>query len=224
MKTQTLTLAAIVGALVLSGGAAAQAMATTTNPNWRGQDNEFASIRAPYTMDMDGGNRAVVTAEIVIHEDYAEKDGRFYMFMWNVLNTPLDVKFTSLKRADNGQDVPCYQTDGTPTTQVKCTVDRLSMPPEGTKLIMEGEVGSSRTGTFEVGALVVPFTATWVKVRMSNGLEAEVYAGTMINAITATSGSNALGGLGNKIPAVGALGVAAAALVAVGLVALRRRK
>ena len=224
MNTKTpIIMLALVSAAAFAPLAAAQQK--TGGPAWHGQDSEFGSIRAPYSADMNG-ERASIEAKVVLRKNYEEKDSRFFMFAFTVENTPLDVSFDSLIRTDTGEELPCYQRQGDEKSQIKCFVDLKDMPPAGTEIIMSGTVGAGRAGNFQVGALVVPFTYTWARVPMSNGLDAELYGYTMVNVYEPT-GKDGIGakfsGPGNAIPGLGALGVAAAALLAVGLVALRRR-
>lgn len=193
---------------------------------WHGQDSEFGSIRAPYGADVDGV-RASVEAKVTLRKNYEEKDSRFFMFAWTVENTPLDVQFTNLIRMDTGQELPCYQTQGDAHSQVKCFVDLRDMPAEGTEIVMRGTVGASKVGSFQVGAIVVPFTYTWMRVPMENGLDAELYGYTVVNVIEPTSKARGgiIAGGGNTVPGIGLLGaVAAIAVVALGVAALRRRK
>ena len=218
LKTPIVLVALVCGLVAATPGAVAQ--------DWQGQDSEFGSIRAPYTATMEG-SRLPIEARVVLRENYQEKDSRFFMFAFTVENTPLDVRFDNLVRMDTGEELPCYQREGTATTAIKCFVDLRDMPAAGTEIRMTGTVGSKRTGMFQVGAMVVPFTYTWTRVQMSNGLNAELYAGTQLNVAKATGGGS-FGGSGNgalaKVPDVGVMGVAAAAAVAVGIVAMRRRK
>lgn len=216
MNVKTLTLVIAAGAIILAPLAAGQA-----NSTWKGEDNEYGSIRVPYTLDMDG-QRVPLQAEVIIHDMYHDKDGRFYMFAFDAQNTPLDVTLEKVIREDTGQELKCFQESGD-GKQAKCVVDGHDMPPAGTKLLMFGTVGSSRTGTFTVGAIALPFTATWFKIQMKNGFEAELYAGSQVNVHSATSGSNKLGGLGNKIPDAGVAGLLVAAVAATGLAVYRRR-
>lgn len=219
MKTKIVTLSTL--ALLI---AAASGPAVAQDVAWRGQDSEFGSIRAPYSAEMNG-ERVPVEAKIVLRQNYEEKDGRFYMFAFTVENTPIDVTFDNLVRADTGEEMPCYQRQGDGRSQLKCFVDLKLMPPEGTEIIMRGTAGSSKVGAFQVGMIVVPFTATWTRVQMENGLDAELYGYTQINVQTPTSGGNGgpIAGVGNTIPGLGALGIIAAGAAAIGLLALRRR-
>lgn len=218
MNTKTLTpLFALLCCVALASSAAAQ-----SNPNWRGQENEFGKIQAPFAVDMTG-QPVEVQAEVVLLNHYEEKDGRFFMFMWDVERTNLEVEFTSIVRTDTGAEIECFKTEGSRTTQMKCTIDRMKLPAEGVPIMMKGIVKASRTGSYTLGALVVPFTATWLKVTMTNGFEAELYAGTLVNVKTATHGTNAIGGFGNKVPGIGAVGLVAAGVIAVGVATLRRR-
>lgn len=221
-KTSILILA-LVSAAVLAPLATAQQ--NSGGSAWHGQDSEFGSIRAPYSGEMRG-ERAPVEAKIVLRKNYEEKDSRFFMFAWTVENTPLDVQFNNLIRSDTGEELPCYQRQGDERSQIKCFVDLKDMPPAGTEILMLGTVGSSKAGNFQVGAIVVPFTYTWLRVPMENGLDAELYGYTMMNVFEPTSKSSGprFAGPGNTIPGLGAIGVAAAALVAVGVVALKKRK
>lgn len=220
-KTLTLVLLALVSAATIAPVVTAQ---PTSSSAWRGQDNEFGSIRAPYTADMNG-ERIPVQAQVVLRKNFEEADGRFYMFAFTVQNTPLDVSFDTLVRADTGEEMSCYQRqddDG----QHKCFVDLRDMPEEGTEIMMHGTVGASKLGRFQVGMIVVPFTATWERVQMSNGLDAELYGYTEINVVKATtSESVGIAGMGNKVPGPGlGLAAVAAAIAALGLAAIRRRK
>lgn len=222
-KTPIIMLA-LVSAAALAPLATAQE--NTSGAAWHGQDSEFGSIRAPYSADMNG-ERAAVEAKVVLRKNYEDKDSRFFMFAFTVENTPLDVNFDHLVRTDTGEELPCYQRQGDSKSQIKCFVDLKDMPPAGTEIIMSGTVGANKAGNFQVGALVVPFTYTWMRVPMSNGLDAELYGYTMVNVYEPTGkagfGKSTFSGPGNSIPGVGALGVAAAAVVAVGLLALRRK-
>lgn len=197
--------------------------------DWQGQDSEFGSIRSPYITNMNG-ERVPIEARVVLRENYENKDSRFFMFGFTVENTPLDIQFDNLVRMDTGAELPCYQREGTATSALKCFVDLKDMPAPGTEIRMQGSVGSKKTGSFQVGALVVPFTYTWMRVQMSNGLNAELYAGTQVNVQKATSGSGGLSGNGNgglaKVPGLGAIGIIAAGAIAVGLAATttQRRK
>lgn len=214
------TLAVACALLVALPVAAAQNAAA----EWQGQDSEFGSIRAPFMASMDG-ERVSVEARIVLRENYEEKDSRFFMFGWTVEQAPaLDVEFQNLIRMDTGAELPCYQKQGDKDTAIKCFVDLKDMPPEGTEIRMYGTVGAERAGGHQVGAIIVPFTYTWMRVQMSNGLNAELYASTQVNVAKASNG----GGTGfvdtkSAIPAPGLLGVAAAVAVVVALVAARRR-
>ena len=222
MKRTTLTLIVIACAVALANTATAQ----TAQPNstWRGEDNEFGSIRAPYTVDMDGGERTPVEAQVILKSLYEQKDGRFYMFSFVVTGTPLDVQLDQIIRTDTGEAMACYQI-ADDSEGVKCTIDRLQMPPAGTEIKMYGTVGSNSKGTFNVGAMAIAFTATWAKIQMSNGLDAELYAGTQVIVKQPTGGANVLNGMGNFVPGLGVAGLlAAAAVVAVGAAKLRGRR
>ncbi len=190
---------------------------------WHGQDNEFGSVRTPYGVEMDG-QRVPIEAKIVLRKNYEEKDSRFFMFAWDVRNTPLDVTLESLIRTDTGDEMPCYDRQGSATDQVKCFVDLRDMPPEGTEILMRGTLGSSKSGSHQVGAVILPFTYRWEKVPMSNGLDSELYGHTTVNVQKATSGNSELGGIGNKVPAPGIFGILGALGAAVGIIALRRRR
>jgi hypothetical protein len=222
-RTTLFVVLALVGSSLLALGTAVAQDSSSTGA-WHGQDSEFGSIRAPYSSDMDG-KRVPVQAHVVLRTLYENRNAGFFMFAWTVQGTPLDVTFDHLTRADTGQELPCYQTQGSGHDQLKCFVDKQNMPPAGTEIDMTGSVGSSRTGQFQVGAIAMAFTYTWQTVQTSNGLDAQLYGYTLINVNTATSGSHTLGGLGNAVPnvgvvgAVGALGVAA---IAVGAAKRRR--
>jgi len=214
-KTTILALLALVSSSFLVTPSAQAQQNDQPSGAWHGQDSEFGSIRAPYSVDMNG-DRVPVEAKIVLRKSYEDKDSRFFMFAWTVQGTPLDVKFDHLTRSDNGQEMTCYRMEGSSTDQLKCFVDLRELPPVGTEIYMTGTVGSSRTGQFQVGAIVMAFTYTWTTVSTSNGLDAQLYGYSFVNVQKATSGSRALGGLGNAIPGVGVLGmIGAAALVAV---------
>lgn len=218
---KNLVIAAIVCAFLVATPAAVGQNATV---DWQGQDSEFGTIRAPYTAEMNG-ERVPIEARIVLRENYEEKESRFFMFAFTVENTPLDVQFDNIVRMDTGAELPCYQRQGDSKSAIKCFVDLKDMPPAGTEIRMYGTVGSSGKGMAQVGAIVVPFTYTWMRVQMSNGLNAELYAGTQVNVQECTSACSGLKGKGNPaaIPGLGALGVVAAGAVAVGLIALRRK-
>jgi len=218
---KTFAIIAIACALMLAVPAS-----TAQAVEWQGQDSEFGSIRAPYTATMDG-DRVPIEARIVLRENYEEKESRFFMFAFTVENTPLNIEFDNIVRMDTGEELPCYQRQGDSSSAIKCFVDLKDMPSEGTEIRMYGSVGSSKNGLFQVGAMVVPFTYTWMRVQMSNGLNAELYAGTQVNVQKCTAAKCGLGGLqesSNPVPGLGVLGVAAAGAVALGLVGLRRRK
>lgn len=214
--------------IVLAALAGAWLVATPTavGQDWQGQDSEFGSIRAAYTVTMEGA-RVPVEARIVLREMYPEQESRFFMFAFTVENTPMDVRFEHLVRMDNGNELVCYQREGDSTSAIKCFVDLRDMPPAGTEIRASASVGSQRTGMFQLGAIVVPFTYTWNRVQMSNGLNAELYAGTQMNVAHATS-DGGFGGSGNgalaKVPGVGLVGVAAAGAVAVALLEVRRKR
>ena len=60
---------------------------------------------------------------------------------------------------------------------------------------------------------------------MSNGLNAELYAGTQVNVAKCPGKCGGLAGAGNAaIPDIGFLGVAAAGCVALAVVVARRKK
>ena len=218
---RTLSIYALACALLV-------AIPTAAAQDWQGQDSEFGSIRAPYTATMEG-ERLEVEARIVLRENYAEQDSRFFMFAFTVENTPLDVQFDNLIRMDTGEELPCYQREGDAATAIKCFVDLKDMPPPGTEIRMQGSLGASKVGMFQAGAIVVPFTYTWARVQMSNGLNAELYAGTQVNVQSATSGGGKvdLGGRGNgglaKVPGFEAIGLVAAIATATVLVAVSRK-
>lgn len=220
--TKTSTLIVLACALLVATPAA---LAQNATVEWQGQDSEFGTIRAPYLATMDGA-RIPVEAHIVLKENYEEKESRFFMFAFTVQNTPLDVDFDSLIRTDTNEEMPCFKTEGTSRDAIKCAVDLKDMPPAGTEIRMYGTIGSSKNGQTQVGAMVIPFTYAWTRVQMSNGLNAELYAGTQVNVKSCTSGRCGLGGFDGKgaIPGPGAIGVAGAAVIAIGLLALRRRK
>jgi hypothetical protein len=220
LKTSAIVFAALLACTVLPSAAVAQ----SSGAEWHGQDTEFGSIRAPYSVDMNG-QRVPVEAKIVLRKMYEDQDSRFFMFAWTVENTPMDVTFDHLLRMDTGQELPCYQKQGDGNSQLKCFVDLKDMPPTGTEIQMKGTVGSSRVGSFQVGAIVVPFTYTWNRVQMSGGLDAELYGYEDVNINQATSGgSSRLGGLGNAIPGVGLVATLAVLGGAAGLVAIVRRR
>lgn len=218
---KTIAIAALACALLVALPAAAAQESTV---EWQGQDSEFGSIRAPYTTTMEG-ERIPIEARVVLKENYEEQESRFFMFAFTVENTPLDVQFDSLVRMDTNAEMPCYQRQGDSETAIKCFVDLKDMPPAGTEIRMTGTLGSSGKGMAQAGAMVVPFTYTWMRVQMSNGLNAELYAGTQVNVVECTQKCSGLQGKGNAaIPGLGIVGVAAAGVVAVGLIALRKRK
>lgn len=216
-STKTLNIALASIALLLVPTTVGQA-------DWQGEDSEFGSIRAPYTQTMDG-QRATIEASVVLRHMYEDKDVRFYMFGFIVENSPLDVTFDHLVRADNGEELPCAKREGDAQDGIKCFVDLKYMPPVGTEIKMSGTVGSTRAGSFRAGAIVLAFDYNWLKVQTSNGLEAQLYADTLVNVQKPTAGGvdRLSGNLGNKVPGAGAIGLVAAACVAVGLLALRRR-
>lgn len=220
-KKTTLTLLVIACALSMATSAVAQAQ--QNNPTWHGQDSEFGTIRTPFAAEMDGA-RTPVEASVVLLDNYADKDARFFMFGFTVENTPLDVQLDHLVRADTGEEMPCFEGKRVENGAVKCFVDLKHMPAAGTEIRMTGSVGSSKVGSFQVGAIVVPFTYTWARIQMENGLNAELYGYTVVTVKTPTSGDGKLGGIGNSVPGVGALGVVAGGVVAVGLAALRNRR
>lgn len=195
--------------------------------SWHGQDNEFGSIRVPYAVDMDG-ERVPVEAKVVLRKNYEDKDSRFFMFAFDVRNTPLDVTFDHLIRTDTGAEMPCYQRQGDSKSQLKCFVDLKDMPEPGTEIIMRGTVGSGKMGNFQVGAIVLPFTYTWEKVEQSNGLPAELYGGTQVNVHGTAGGSGGqakFGGDGNFVPGLGTIGLlAGVGVAALGMGAMRRRR
>ena len=218
------TTAILIAALVCATAATPAILAQTNDGSVHGQDSEFGSIRAPYAADMNGA-RVPVQASVVLRHNYEEKDSRFFMFAWTVEQTPLDVTFDKLVRTDTGGDMPCYQRQGDAHSQIKCFVDLKDMPPVNTEIVMKGTVGSSKVGSFQVGAVVVPFTYSWARVKMSNGLDSELYGYTMINVQKATSGAGRIGGLGNAVPGVGTIGVmGAVGVVAIGLAAMKKRR
>lgn len=221
MNVKTITTLLILLAFVL-----APALASAQEPGAsRGQDNEFGSIRTPYNVDVDG-SAADIEAKVVLRKNYEDKDSRFFMFAWTVQNTPLTADFTNLVRADNGAEMPCYKRE-TDSGQIKCFVDLKDMPPVGTEIVMKGTVGSKKDGSFQIGAMVVPFTYSWLRVPQSNGLDAELYGDTLVNVKHCTQAKCGLGGSGSifGVPGVGAAGaVGALGVVAVGLAALRRKK
>lgn len=209
----------LVATLAFAGVAVAQG----PSGNERGMDNEFGSVRLPYTVEVNG-NHTEIVAKIVLRKNFEDKEATFYMFAWSVRGTPLDVTFDKLVRADTGKTMACGRTEGESNDQVKCFVDRKNMPPAGTEISMRGSVGSSRTGSFNVGAILQPFTYNWDPVVMANGLDAQLYGDTQVSVQSTTGGSgNRLGGLGNAVPGVGAVGaIVAIGIVAVGLAAMRR--
>lgn len=216
-----LTIAAIACALLVALPAA---LGQSAAVEWQGQDSEFGSIRAPYTATMDG-QRIPIEARVILRENYESKDSRFFMFAFTVENTPLDVEFKNLVRMDTNEELPCYQRQGDATSALKCFVDLRDMPKAGTEIRMYGTVGSEGKGMAQIGAMVVPFTYTWMRVQMSNGLNAELYAGTQINVMSCDGKCGGLKGNGPAaIPDVGLIGVAAGVCVALGLVALRKRR
>lgn len=219
MTDHKIIITAIACALLVATPAA-----LAQNVEWQGQDSEFGSIRAPYTAAMDG-ERVPIEARIVLKENYEGKDSRFFMFAFTVENTPLDVQFDNLVRMDTNEEIGCYQRQGDSETAIKCFVDLKDMPPAGTEIRMYGTLGSGKQGNFQVGAMVVPFTYTWMRVQMSNGLNAELYAGTQINVKSCSAGKCGLGGIDRPaaIPGAGALTIGAASVIAIGLLALRRR-
>lgn len=201
--------------------------AQMNSTDWQGQDSEFGSIRAPFAATMEG-QRVPVEARIVLRDNYESKDSRFFMFGFIVENTPLDITFDSVVRSDTGAELTCYQREGDSKTSIKCHVDLKNMPPAGTEIRMLGSVGASKQGSFNVGAIVVPFTYTWTRVQMTNGLNAELYAYTTINVQECpgkcVGGLSGGGNIGKGVPGLGTAGVAVAATIAVALLAVRRRK
>lgn len=209
-------------ALMIACAFLATPLASAQSGAWHGQDNEFGSIRVPYNVEMEG-ERVPIEAKVVLRMNYNEQDSRFFMFAFDVRNSPLDVNFENLIRTDTGGEMPCYDRQGDSKSQIKCFVDLKEMPEPGTEIVMKGTIGSSKSGLFQIGALVVPFTYKWEKVEQSNGLPAELYGGTQVNVHGGSGG--AIGGAGNFVPGVGAIGsVFAIGLVAVGLATMRGRK
>ena len=215
---------ALMAAALVCATAVPSTLAQTTDPSTvHGQDSEFGSIRTPYSADMNGA-RVPVQASVTLRHNYEDKDSRFFMFAWTVEQTPLDVTFDSLVRTDTGAQMQCYQRQGDAHSQLKCFVDLKDMPPVNTEILLKGTVGSSKIGSFQVGAVVVPFTYSWNRVPMSNGLDAELYGYTMINVQKATSGAGRIGGLGNAVPGVGPVGTLAAVGVVAAVLAAASKK
>lgn len=222
-KNATLTIVALVCAISLASPAVAQ---PGNNPTWHGQDNEFGKIRTPYHAEMNG-EAVPVEASVVLLDNYEDKEARFFIFGFSVENQPgLKISFDHLVRADTGEELPCYQREGTDTTAIKCSVDLKFMPPAGTEIKMSGTVDARKAGSFQVGAIVVPLTYTWGRIQQSNGLNAELYSYTIlsVNSPSLSGGGPAFIGDGNKVPGIGVLGVAAAGLAAAGLAAAGRRR
>jgi hypothetical protein len=217
IKTTALLIAALFCATAVLPGTFAQDGAV------HGQDSEFGSIRAAYSADMNGA-RVPVSATVTLRHNYEDQGSRFFMFAWTVEQTPLDVSFDSLVRTDTNAEMPCYQRQGDAHSQLKCFVDLKDMPPVDTNIVLKGTVGSSKVGSFQVGAIVVPFTYSWLRVKTSNGLDAELYGYTMINVQKATSGAGRIGGLGNAVPGVGTIGMIGAVGVVAAVLAARKRK
>lgn len=193
---------------------------------WQGQDSEFGKIRAPYTLVMEG-ERVPIETRVVLLENYVEKDSRFFMFAYTVEGKPLDVQFDSLIRTDTNAEMPCFKREGTSRDAIKCSVDLRDMPEPGVEIRMYGTVGADKNGLHQIGAMVIPFTYAWARVQMSNGLNAELYAGTNVNVQECTAKKCTIGGLQESrlpVPGVGAVGLVAVGVVALGIAAIRRKK
>jgi len=225
MTAKTSIFASLVLACALA--LAAPLTAAQDNSAMHGQDSEFGSVRAPYTMTLNG-QRVNIEGHAILKTMYADQNARFFMFAISVENSPsLDITFDHLIRTDKNTELPCVRPkEGDSHSSLRCFVDLKDLPPAGTEILLQGTLGASKLGSFQVGFNVIAFDYNYAKVKMSNGLEAELYAYSQVDVQKTTGQENSgLIGMGNKVPDVGLAGVVVAgSVVAVGLAAMRRRK
>jgi hypothetical protein len=224
MIAKTSILASLVLACALAF--AAPLAAAQDNSAMHGQDSEFGSVRAPYTLDVNG-QRANVEGHVILKNTYPDANSRFFMFGISVENSPtLDITFDHLIRTDTNKELPCVRPkEGDAHSSLRCFVDLKDLPSTGTEILIRGTVGASRLGTFQVGFPVIAFGYNYQKVKMNNGLEAELFGYSQVNVQKATAAeSTGLAGMGNKVPAVGVAGVLGVGAVAAVLVGMRKRR
>lgn len=221
-KTSILTTLVLACALAL----VPPLVAAQDNSAMHGQDSEFGTVRTSYSVTVNG-QPVEVTGHVILKNLYTEQDSRFFMFGISVENSPsLSIKYNHLIRTDKNTELPCVRPiEGDAHSKLNCFVDRKDLPPVGTEILIVGSVGASKQGTFQVGFPVIAFDYNYQKLKMSNGLEAELYAYSDVSVTKTTSQeSTGLAGMGNKVPGLGVLGVVGAGAAAVVLVGLRRRK
>jgi len=221
-KTSLLTSLVLACTLAL----ASPLVAAQDNSAMRGQDSEFGTVRTVYSVTVNGAP-VQITGHAILKDMYTDQNSRFFMFSISVENSPsLGIKFDHLIRTDKNTELPCVRpVEGDAHSSLRCFVDLKDLPPAGTEILIEGTLDAPHQGTFQVGYNVIAFDYNYQKIKMSNGLEAEFFAYSDVSVTKATAQeSSGLIGMGNKVPGVGVLGTAVAAVAAVGLLALRRRK
>ncbi|GEM_PF-6987627 len=224
MIAKTSTFATLVLACALA--LAAPLVAAQDNSAMHGQDSEFGSVRAPYTLTING-QRAHIDGHVILKTTYSEQNARFFMFAISVENSPsLDVTYDHLVRTDTNKELPCVRPkEGDSHSSLRCFVDLKDLPPTGTEILIQGTVGASKLGSFQVGFNVIAFDYNYAKVKMSNGLEAELYGYSEVTVQKTTAQeSGGLIGMGNKVPAPGVAGVLAVGALAAVLLGARRRR
>jgi len=219
-KTPSLIAVLLAFALAL----AAPLAAAQENSAMHGQDSEFGSIRTPYAQVLNG-QAIIVEAHLVVKNLYPEKDSRFFMLATSTENSPsLTAVIDKVVRTDTNEALPCMKRE-TQKLSDQCFVDLKHMPPAGTEILIRAKVDAARAGSFQVGFPVIAFTYNWEKVKMSNGLEAELYGYSQVNVQKPTlSESTGIFGNGNKVPGIGAVGAVLAVAGVAAVLGLRRRK
>lgn len=169
----------------------------TTSPGMdtgamQGQDSEFGSIRAPYRTQAQAGVPAPFQAHVILKSHYADQDARFFLFGWTSQTPDVAVRGagqqqgnatsatatpTWLVRSDTQAPIPCARHE-TSAEGERCFVDAKDLPPAGTEILARGEASANRTVHAQIGLTVAAFTYSWERVKMSNGLDAELYAYT----------------------------------------------
>lgn len=227
MKSKLAILAAgvLLAVATLAGSAAAQDQSSggyttvTIQGNEKTASNEMGWTKMLNQVEM---NSTCTNLETLIHFntylDDTSHRGTYYMFqvIWN--QNPIQVSEVALQTVDGGA-IKIHEQGPEGDVAWKLTVRKWDMPPLGTDMKLTFNVCGDKRGLWEVGSIVMVFDDAWNKVKMTGGVEAEIFNSAkllVMNGDGPAGGRNGgPGGLLNRVPAplvplaLGSLGVAA---------------
>ncbi|HWG89895.1 MAG TPA: hypothetical protein VNZ52_03510 [Candidatus Thermoplasmatota archaeon] len=166
--------------------------------------NEMGWTRMLNQIELTEGCTAIDT---VVHFNtyLAERHGTYFMFqvIWNTY--PVEARNIRLE-TDLGQNITLFQQGPEGTTAYKLVVLARDMPALGTTdLHLKFDACSTVKGLQEIGTIVMVFDETWTKVKLSGGIDAEIFNSAKLLVM---SGEETGPGTGLSVPGPGMVMVA----------------